>query len=195
MHQLYADNLECVSRDPNVLLRAARFTTRYVRLVGQKPAPGECVLLSTSGTVRKDMRDWILSHEGEKWTLKLDVGDLGGHPDTTFRSWSATLAARVRLVISRLMLNSVLPLDFHGKLMLIRSMFVPGAFALHGSEASLLAKSGLLRLRSAILGVVWSSRQPLVNVGAVRSMLDGFQGCDPAYCVVMVQEVSCLSVF
>ena len=25
--QLYADNLKCVSRDPGVLLRAARFTT------------------------------------------------------------------------------------------------------------------------------------------------------------------------
>ena len=31
--RLYGDNLKCVSRDPNLLLRAARFTTRYVRLV------------------------------------------------------------------------------------------------------------------------------------------------------------------
>ena len=29
--QLYADNLKCVSRDPGLLLRAARFTTGYVR--------------------------------------------------------------------------------------------------------------------------------------------------------------------
>ena len=36
--QLYADNLKCVSRDPEVLLSAARFTTGYVRLVGQEPA-------------------------------------------------------------------------------------------------------------------------------------------------------------
>ena len=50
--QLYADNLTCVSRDPNLLLRAARFTTKYVRLVGQEPAPSKCVLLSTSRTVR-----------------------------------------------------------------------------------------------------------------------------------------------
>ena len=41
--QLYADNLKCVSRDPGVLLRAARFTTGYVRLVGQEPAPSKCV--------------------------------------------------------------------------------------------------------------------------------------------------------
>ena len=33
--QLYADNLKCVSRDPGLLLNAARFTTGYVRLVGQ----------------------------------------------------------------------------------------------------------------------------------------------------------------
>ena len=41
--QLYADNIKCVSRDPGVLLRAARFTTGYVRLVGQEPAPSKCV--------------------------------------------------------------------------------------------------------------------------------------------------------
>ena len=45
--QLYADNLKCVSRDPGVLLRAARFT--YVRLVGQEPAPRKCVFLALLG--------------------------------------------------------------------------------------------------------------------------------------------------
>ena len=37
--QLYADNLKCASRDPDLLLNAARFTTGYVRLVGQELAP------------------------------------------------------------------------------------------------------------------------------------------------------------
>ena len=50
-HQLYADNLKCVSRDPDLLLRAARFTGD-VRLVGQEPAPSMCVLLGTSKAVR-----------------------------------------------------------------------------------------------------------------------------------------------
>ena len=54
--QLYADNLKCASRDPDLLLSAARFTTAYVRLVGQEPAPSKCVLLSTSRVVRKDMK-------------------------------------------------------------------------------------------------------------------------------------------
>ena len=110
--QLYADNLKCLSRNPDLLLSAARFTTRYVRLVGQEPAPSKCVLLSTSGEVRKDMKDWVLSQDGDRWSVKFDVRDLGGHLDTTFRGWSSTLAARVRLVVSWLALVFVLPLDF-----------------------------------------------------------------------------------
>ena len=50
---LNADNLKGVSRDPNLLLHAARFTTGYVRLVGQEPAPSKCVLLSTPKAVKK----------------------------------------------------------------------------------------------------------------------------------------------
>ena len=102
---LYADNLKCLSGNPGLLLHAGRFTTGYVRLVGQEPAPSKCVLLSTSGEVRKDMKDWVLSLDGDKWSVKFDVRDLGGHLDTTFRGWSSTLAARVRLVISRLVIT------------------------------------------------------------------------------------------
>ena len=67
---MYADNLKCVSRDPLRLLRAAEFTTGYVRLVGQEPAPSKCVHLSTSREVRRDMRDWVLSDGGDKWSVK-----------------------------------------------------------------------------------------------------------------------------
>ena len=129
--QLYADNLECVSRDPDLILNAARFTTGYVRLVGQEPAPCKCVLLSTSRQVRKDMKEWVLSLEGDKWSVRFDVRDLGGHLDghlnTTLRGWSSTLAARVRLVISRLVLIFALTLDFHGRVRVVRSMFLPAA--------------------------------------------------------------------
>ena len=180
--QLYADNLKCVSRDPGLLLHAARSTTGYVQLVGQEPAPSKCVLLSTSGEVRKDMKDWVLSLEGDKWSVKFDVRDLGGHLDTTFRGWSSTLAARVRLVIYRLVLIFALPLDFHGRVRVVRSMYLPAA--LHGIEASLLASDSLRKLRSSICSVVWSRRQALANVGAVLSLLDGPTGCDPAFCVV-----------
>ena len=64
--QLYADNLKCVSKDPGLLLSAARFTTGYVRLVGQEPAPSKCVLLSSSWDVRKSMKDSVLSDGGDK---------------------------------------------------------------------------------------------------------------------------------
>ena len=159
-------NLKCVSGVPGVLLRATRFTTGYVRLVGQEPAPSKrCVLMSTSWAVRRDMRGWVVTDEGDRWSVKLDVWDLGGHLDTTFRGWSATLAKRVRLVISRLVLVFVLPLDFHGRLRVIGTMFIPGA--LHGVESPFLADSGLCKLRAAVCRVVWSSRQPMANAGAV----------------------------
>ena len=178
--QLYADNLKCVSRDIGSLLHAARFTTGYVRLVGQKPASSKCVLLSTSREVRKDMKDWVLSLEGDKLSVTFDVRDLGGHLD--IRGWSSTFVARVRLIISRLVLIFVLPLDFHGRVRVVRSMYLPAA--LHGIEASLLASENLRKLRSSIRRVVWSRRQPLACVGAVLSLLDGPTGCDPAFCVV-----------
>ena len=96
---------------------------------------------------------------------------LGGHLDSTFRGWSATLATRVRLVIAGLVLIFALSLDFHGRLRVIRSMFLPGA--LHGTEASFLADAGLCKLRAAIVRVAWSRRQPLANPGAVLCLLDG----------------------
>ena len=146
--QLYADNLKCVSRDPGVLLRAARFTTGYVRLVGQEPAPRKCVFLSTSRVVREDMRGWVVTDQGDRWTVELDVRDLGGHLDTTFRGWSSTFATRVRVAIARLVVVFALPLHFHGRLGILRSMFIPGA--LHGIEASFLAESSVRKLRSAL---------------------------------------------
>ena len=171
--QLYACNLKCVSRDPDLLLNAARFTTGYVRLVGQEPAlpVSVSVLLSTSRVVRKEMKDWVLFQEGDRWSVKFDVRDLGGHLDTTYRGWSSTLAARVRLVISRLVLIFALPLDFHGRVRVVRSMYLLAA--LHGVEASLLASDRFRKLRSSIHRVVWSRRQPLASVGAVLSLLDG----------------------
>ena len=140
-------------------------------MVGQEPAPSKCVFLSTSRDVRREKKEWVLSLDGDKWSVRFDVRDLGGHLDTTFRGWSSTLAARVRLVISRLVLIFALPLDFHGRVRVVRFMYLPAA--LHGIGASLLASDSLRKLRSSIHKVVWSRRQPLANVGAVLSLLDG----------------------
>ena len=128
-------------------------------LVGQEPARSNCVLLSTSGEVRKDMKDWVLSQDGDRWSVKFDVRDFGGHLDTTFRGWSSTLAARVRLVISRLALLFVLPLDFHGRVRgyLVYLVFV-GWFGL--------------------VACLW-----LVLVLFLACWM-GPLGCDPAFCVV-----------
>ena len=104
--------------------------------------------------------------------------------DTTFRGWSATLAARGRLVMSRLVFIFALPLDFHGRVRVVRSMYLPAA--LHGVEASLLALDSLRKLRSFIYKVVWSRRQPLASVGAVLSFLDEPTGCDSAFFVCSI---------
>ena len=109
------------------------------------------------------MKDWVLSQEGEKWTVQLDVRDLGGHLDATFRGWSA--AARVRLVVARLVLVLILPFPFHGRVRVVWTVFIPGA--LHGIEASLLSSSSLRKLHSSTSKVVRSRRQSLANVGSL----------------------------
>ena len=161
--QLYADNLKCVIGDPDSLLRAARLTNGYVRLVGQEPAPSKCDLFSTSRTVRREIKDRVVSQEGDKWSVKFDVRDLGGHLDTTFRGWSATLAAGVRLVIAGLVLIFDLPMDFNGRIRVVRSMYLPAA--LSWIEASSLTSDSLRKLRSSIhrgYGLVVSLWQVLV---------------------------------
>ena len=108
----------------------------------QEPAPGKCVLLSTSREVRRDMKGWVLSDSGDKWSVKFDVRDSGGHLNTTFRG---------------LVMIFFSPLDFHGRVCVVRSMYIPAA--LHGLESSLLASGSLRKLRSSNLqgGLVSSS--------------------------------------
>ena len=180
--QLYADNLKCVSGDPDLLLHAARFTTAYVGLVGQEPAPSKRVFLSTSAAVRKDMKNWLISDGGDRWSVDLDVRDFGGHLDATYRSWVCTLAARVREVLKVVWLVSPLPLDFEGKHRILRTKFIPTA--LHGIEASLLSQSSYLRLRAAFVRACWSSKMSMSHSRTVLSLLDGPEGVDPEFCIV-----------
>ena len=74
------------------------------------------------------------------------------------------------MVIARLVLTFALPLNFYGRVRVVRSMYLPAA--LHGIDSSLLASDSLRRLRSAVRRV-GSRRQPLAGVGAVLSLLDG----------------------
>ena len=98
-----------------------------VRPVGQEPAPSECVLMITSRTVLCDMRGRVVTDEGDRWSVKLDVRDLGetfGH----YLSWLVRHSGYAGSSgISRLVLVYVLPLDFHCRLRVIRTMFIPGA--------------------------------------------------------------------
>ena len=91
--------------------------------------------MSTSAAVRRDMKAWVISGEGERWSVKLDVRDLGGHLDSTYRAWGRTLAARVLSVLRVVWSVSALPLDYRSKLRILRTMYIPAA--LHGIEASL----------------------------------------------------------
>ena len=56
-------------------------------MVGQETAPSKCVPVNTSRAVRSDMRGWIVTDEGDRWSVKLDVRDFGGHLDTTVMGW------------------------------------------------------------------------------------------------------------
>ena len=76
------------------------------------------------------MKEWVLSQEGDQWSVKFDVRDVGGHLGTTFRGWSLTLAALLFLWIS--MIGRV-----------VRSVFLPAA--LYRIEASFLASDSLWR--------------------------------------------------
>ena len=53
----------------------------------------------------------------------------------------------------------------------------------HGREASKVAQSSFLKLRSASARAVWSWRITLARDGAALSSLEGPVGCDPGFCV------------
>ena len=112
-------------------------------MVGQGLAPNTRVLMNISKHVRVDVRSWASSEEGDKWTVILDVRDLGDHLDVNCRG--ASLATPVRLVIRRLTLVAALHLDSQGRCGGVRAMFIAGA--LHGVEASSFSQGSLLKLR------------------------------------------------
>ena len=154
----------------------------YICLVGQEAAPKKCVFLSTSKKVRNDMKYWAVSDTGYKWSVRLDVRDLGGHLDSTLRARETTLGYRISAAVPRVHSVTVLPLDFCGRLRILRTMHLPAA--LHGVQASLVSISGLRRLRTAFGQAAMSGGLQLADPGAVLSLLDGPVGSDPGFYVV-----------
>ena len=115
----YADNLKCSATRPRALFESANFTARYVRSAGQDVSPGKCVLLCTSRAVRRAMKLW-----GGFWKVQLDVRDLGGHLDFTFRARAGTLSQRVGKATVGVAAVGALPLGFQVKLGLVRGIFL-----------------------------------------------------------------------
>ena len=114
--------------------------------------------------------------------MKLDTRDLGGHLDTTRRRRNSTLAGRVVGLLAAVLVVMALPLDFAGKLRVLRTKFLPGA--LHAIEGSRISAGLLHRIRSAFVSASWSRKMPFAHAGAVLTLLDGPSGCDPGFFVV-----------
>ena len=180
--QLYADNLKCGAERPRVLFESARFTAQYVPSIGQDVSPGKCILLSTSKSVRKSMKLWDISGDGGFWNVQLDVRDLGGHPDFTFRSRAGTLSKRVGHSTVGVASVGALPLGFQVKLGLVRGKYLPAG--LHAAETSYVLSSSFSALRAAFVRAVWSSKMRLANAPALLNLLDGPVGVDPAFHII-----------
>ena len=94
---------------------------------------------------RAEMSEWTISEDGHKWSVKLDVRDLGGHLDSTLWDRACILAVRIRAVWSTAA-GGVLPFGFMVQLDII---FLA---CLHGWRAP-LSVSSLSSLRAAIVCV------------------------------------------
>ena len=180
--QLHADNLKCTSYDVDSVLAAAQYTVSYVHVVGQEASPSKCVLLSTSKAARRRMTAWRNMNEGCFWAVKLDVRDLGGHLDVTFRAVAGTLNCGVKIATTQVPAVGSLPLLFQRMLGMVRSKYLPGG--LHGCEGAAISVSALGSFRSAVARAVWSTKIPMTNTPALLSLVDGPWGSDPAFFII-----------
>ena len=128
------------------------------------------------------MKLWDISGDGGFWNVQLDVRDLGGHLDFTYRARAGTLSHGVGKATVGVAAVVALPLGFQVKLGLVRGKHLPAG--LHAAEASYVSSSSIGAFRAAIVRAVWSSKIPLANAPAVLNLLDGPVGVDPAFLVV-----------
>ena len=126
------------------------------------------VLLSTSKAVRRAMMLWDISGDGGFWKVQLDVRDLGGHLDFTYRARAGTLSHRVGKATVGVAAVGALPLGFLVKLGLVRGKYLPAG--LHAAEASYVSTSSISAFREAIVRAVWSSEMPLANAPAILNL-------------------------
>ena len=128
------------------------------------------------------MKLWDISGEGGFWKVQLDVRDLGGHLDFTYRARAGTLSRRVGRGTVGVAAVGALPLGFQVKLGLVRGKYLPAG--LHAAEASYSSSSSISAFRAAAVRAVWSSKMPLANAPALLNLLDGPVDVDPAFYVV-----------
>ena len=118
---------------------------------------------------RKDMREWILYHEDDGWSVRLDFQILDSHLEYVFRRLSVTLADRIRLLIAMILLGTVLSLDLNVRLRIFRIMSIYEALC--GIGISLLVHCSLLGLCVTILNTALSRQQFLGKLRGVISVL------------------------
>ena len=116
------------------------------------------------------------------WKVQLDIRDLGGHLDFTYRARAGTLSRRVGKATVGVTAVGALPLGFLAKLGLVRGKYLPAG--LHAAEASYVSSSSISAFRAAIVRSVWSSKMPCANTPAILNLLDGPVDVDPAFYVV-----------
>ena len=79
-------------------------------------SPGKCVFFSAPpNRLGKAMKLWDISGDGGFWKVQLDVRDLGGHLDFTFRARAGTLSKRVGEATVGVASVGALPLSFQVK--------------------------------------------------------------------------------
>ena len=110
------------------------------------------------------MTAWRNMNEGCFWAVKLDVRDLGGHLDVTFRAVAGTLDSRVKIATTQVPAVGALPLGFQRMLGMVRSKYLLGG--LHGCEGAAIPVSALGSFRSAVARAVWSKKLPMTNTPA-----------------------------
>ena len=87
------------------------------------------------------MKLWDISGDGGFWKVQLDVRDLGGHLDFTYRARAGTLSKRVGEATLGVAAVGALPLGFQVKLGLVRGKYLPAG--IHAAEASYVSSSSI----------------------------------------------------
>ena len=128
------------------------------------------------------MKLWDVAGDGGFRKVQLDVRDLGGHLDFTFRARAGALSNRVREATFGVASVGASPYGVQVKLGLARGKYLPAG--LHAAEASYVSSSAVSAVRAAIVRAVWSSKMPLANAPAILNLLSGPVGIDPAFHII-----------